>query len=182
MILIGLAGPARAGKNTVAEAMSGYLGPHVEMMAFADPLKNICVDLFDLTQEERYNESLKEKEISRWGLSPRQMYQSVGTAMRTQFGPGFWVRKWEIEYEKLPKNCAVIVTDVRFDNEAAAIRRKGGIIIKVERPAVLQGATAKHESENGLSTDPDFVILNDSTLDKLKSLAKLLAEELYGRI
>ena len=182
MILIGLAGPARAGKNTVAEAMSFHLGPRVEMMAFADPLKDACVSLFGLTKEERYDESLKEVVLQRWGLSPRQMYQDVGTMVRMQLGADFWVRRWELEYEKLPRDCAVIVTDVRFDNEADAIRKKGGIIVKVDRHALLQGDTAKHESEKGLWLDPDYVICNYSTLDSLISAAKLLARELYGRI
>lgn len=79
----------------------------------------------------------------------------------------------------LPPGCMLVVTDVRFPNEAEAIQREGGIVIRVLRPGM--GGDA-HASETSVDLiNPNFVIINDGTFDTLRSrvcdvlhIAKLL--------
>ncbi len=59
------------------------------------------------------------------------------------------------------------VTDVRFPNEAQAIRAAGGLVIKVVRPS-LGVPTDEHPSETSVDlVYADITIVNDGTLDDL---------------
>jgi hypothetical protein len=75
----------------------------------------------------------------------------------------------------------VVVDDVRFPNEAELIRRLGGEVWCVERPAVLR--TTTHASEGSLD---DFVfdrrIVNDSGLIQLYSEVKTRVDALHAPI
>jgi hypothetical protein len=69
----------------------------------------------------------------------------------------------------------VVITDVRFANEAAAIRSWGGEIIRIDRPGV--GPVNGHVSE-AMPFEPDEVIENDGTIEDLQDHLRLLAEPL----
>lgn len=62
-----------------------------------------------------------------------------------------------------PRDKGVVIPDVRYDNEAAAIRKAGGKVWLITRPdAGLKGEAAKHSSENGVSEEHiDYCIKND---------------------
>lgn len=61
-----------------------------------------------------------------------------------------------------------VVDDVRFLNEAEAVRRHGGIMVRVVRPGF--DADAQHRSEGGLDAYEGFdhVIYNDGSLEELR--------------
>lgn len=63
-----------------------------------------------------------------------------------------------------------IVTDVRFPNEADAIKSKGGIVIRIERPSIITETPSTHESETALDSYKNFdcLLINDGTLEDLK--------------
>lgn len=77
-----------------------------------------------------------------------------------------------------------IITDVRFPNEAQAIKERGGIVIRVNRPAdnkittfmKLQGiGLIEHPSETALDDyEFDEVIINDGTLEDLKEKVRAI--------
>ncbi len=48
----------------------------------------------------------------------------------------------------------VAITDIRFNNEAAFVHRRGGVVVHVSRPGLPEIA-GHHASENGL--DPSFI-------------------------
>lgn len=67
----------------------------------------------------------------------------------------------------------VVIPDVRFRNEVAAIRDAGGQVFRIVRPgAGLTGETAAHASEVqqfGIAdAELDAVIVNDGTVDDLR--------------
>jgi hypothetical protein len=64
----------------------------------------------------------------------------------------------------------VVIPDVRFSNELAAIRKAGGEVWRIIRPgAGLSGEAAHHASEHGIEDgDCDRIILNDGTLGDLR--------------
>jgi hypothetical protein len=71
----------------------------------------------------------------------------------------------------------VVLSDVRFMNEAQAIRYRGGKIFLVKRQTSLSGEAAKHESENGLPEEDSFydgVIDNSGDLKQLKQIVSEL--------
>ena len=68
----------------------------------------------------------------------------------------------------------MVVSDVRFDNEAAWIRKHGGRIIHVIRPDTK--AVEAHASEDGIEMqDTDARLFNSGTLEELQlSVRELL--------
>ena len=168
MRLIGITGAARSGKDTAAE----FLIPRgFERIAFADPIKQMTLAGLGIDPDD-YDDESKEDEIDWLGVSPRRVWQTLGNEWgRTFVGPDVWVKvAWRRMAEARQANPGlrgIVFTDVRFDNEAQAIRNSGGKVIKIVRPDAR--AVAPHVSERGLSANLiDDVIVNDGTLAQLR--------------
>lgn len=168
-ILIGITGRAGSGKDTVAGYLQHKYG--FVQMAFANPLKAAASVLFNIPEYYFHDRELKERVVEDWDMSPRRMAQILGTeAVRTHFGADFWIKRWLQEYRSMPCSLDVVLTDVRFNNEAQAVRDLGGTILHTERPGdtCLEFAAAQHASEAGVHRMyPDVIIVNDGTLDEL---------------
>ncbi len=162
MKLIGLSGKKQSGKDTVARYLKVHHG--CVHMAFAHSLKEAARTIFGMT-EEHTDGALKEEMLPIWGLTPRQIMQQLGTeAMRGTFGDEVWIkslftRAAAVEY--------AVISDVRFLNEAQAIRNRGGILVRIERAGLI--STDTHPSETALDDFDDFdhVLLNDGTVEDL---------------
>lgn len=171
-MLIGLCGAAGAGKNTVAELLADSDGCQFLQVAFADPLYECVSTITGLPVDKLKDRSVKETAIPWLGKSPRQMLQSMGTEWgRNTIHDEIWIR---ITMERIKPELAcgrsVVITDVRFDNEAQAILAAGGEVWKVTRPGwrCLGGDAAKHPSEAGVSDClVARIIDNSGTLDDL---------------
>ncbi len=162
--LIGLAGKAGAGKDTVADYLWEKEG--VIKIAFADALRAAACSIFGLGQCNFTDRELKEAEVEYWGMSPRRMLQLLGTeATKPVFGADIWLKRWFLSYSAVRDTDHVVVPDVRFDVEADAIRGLGGRIVHIVRPGVgLDGDSATHVSEAGIELgDGDLYLLNDGT-------------------
>lgn len=183
MILIGLTGKARSGKDTVAD----YLAEHYRFKttAFAKPIKDGCKAMFGLTDEHVYGD-LKEVVIPEYGCSPRQMLQWCGTEFgREMVHPDIWLMQVRHQWEAMRETAAetfhsgLVVTDVRFENEAELIRKLGGFVVHVERPDAQ--TIASHSSESGVRwSSLDGYILNESTLDALYAQVDNMACKYLG--
>jgi hypothetical protein len=94
-------------------------------------------------------------------------------------GDDVWV---DALYSDHKDAAGLVVTDVRFPNEAEAVAKRGGVMIRVERPGV--GPTKDkhgraHVSETALDDWPfDHVLVNDGSVDdlhrKLHGVAELV--------
>lgn len=174
MIFIGLHGLAGSGKDTVGLYLEGVY--QFERSAFANPIKDAAEVLFGLAPEHFVDRGLKEAVVPWLGKSPRQIAQLLGTEFgRHHFGDDIWIKvakqrfgAWreEVLEQTFFPACGFVITDVRFENEAAWIRSEGGVIWHIRRPGVAP--VAAHSSENGIVVDQgDVVIENDGTLDEL---------------
>lgn len=75
-------------------------------------------------------------------------------------------------------HTSVVVPDVRFENEIAALRKAGAKLIRITRPgAGLSGAAGQHGSETEQNNIPDSlfdaVIKNEGTLEDLRMLVEM---------
>ena len=164
--LIGLAGKAGAGKDTVADYLWEKEG--AIKIAFADALRAAGTAIFGLGQCNFLDRDLKEAEVEYWGMTPRRMLQLLGTeATKPVFGDNIWLKRWFLSYFAVRDTDHVVVPDVRFDVEADAIRNLGGTIIHIVRPgAGLSGATGEHSSEAGVTprADGDMYLHNNGSI------------------
>lgn len=102
--------------------------------------------------------------------TPRMLLQQIGTDLfRNQLHPNTWVNATMSEYDpKEPTNNYPywVISDVRFPNEAKAIKERGGILIKLIRD---DAPISDHSSETSLDnyTDFNYIIKNNSTIDDL---------------
>ncbi|MFE7479991.1 hypothetical protein [Streptomyces sp. NPDC057552] len=180
--LIGLAGAARSGKDTVASFL-------VEMgwqrKAFADPVKEFLYRLdiwladgeggllpLNATVDEGGWEVAKEEYYEVRGL-----LQRCGTeAGRGLLGPDIWV---DTLFKDVRTGVPTVISDVRFPNEAQAIKDRGGLVVQVCRPKQMLIDGAAHISENALTGwDFDVVLLNTGSLDDLRRSAECFTRNL----
>lgn len=117
MRLIGLSGKALAGKDTTAMMLSNLIKDRpVVRIAFADALKNECLALHGWNGQK--------------DDAGRTLLQRVGVARREE-NPNYWVDRAMARVTD-PETLYVF-TDVRFPNEADAIRANGGRMWRIER-------------------------------------------------
>lgn len=160
--IIGFCGKRRAGKDTAAQCLSSSLN-----FAFAYPLKYATMMLFNLSQEQVFGDK-KEIVDERYGKTPRQLLQWLGTdIIREHFGKDHFVNK--MKESILNEEGNIVITDVRFDNEAELIKSLNGIIIEITNPNLVHDEVhSSHESESGISRHLiDYVINNDGTIEEL---------------
>lgn len=157
--VIGIAGPAGVGKDTAADYLVGQL-PQYRKVAFADPLKEMLRTGLSLDAAQLYGND-KETIDHRYECSPRHIMQTLGTEWGRQLiHPDIWVRALaaRIGAER------VVISDVRFQNEADFVRERGILIHLTGRGGIGQC----HQSELGLDAMPgDITIANDGDLKKL---------------
>ena len=168
--LIGIAGRARSGKDTVANFIVAAIGGY--RYSFADPIRAMLVPL-GVDMSDPYWQARKEEPIPALGVSPRRMMQTLGTEWGRQLiNPDLWLI---MAHQRLLQNGpGMVISDVRFDNEAAWIRKHGGRIIHVIRPDTK--AVEAHASEDGIEIqDTDARLFNSGTLEELQlSVRELL--------
>lgn len=179
--IIGLTGKARAGKDSVALILRDYIVKHSEtsenfedtyvigIESFAAPIKSMVAMLLDFfgkgeimnpaTLQQYIDGEDKETVLEEIGASPRVMMQTLGTEWgRKIIKDDIWINCMLTRFKGYQpimdmgyKGGFIVVTDVRFNNEAEAIVNAGGILAKVEREAAPdEVGDGGHESEAGV--------------------------------
>lgn len=143
-MIIGITGRKRAGKDVLAEGLAQHF--QLKRDSFADPLRQLVASLIGVTVAEM--EHIKEAPLDFLDgqHSPRTMMQTLGTEWgREMIHSELWVRSL---FTRAPAS-GVVISDVRFDNEAQAVLDRGGVILRVSRPG--QAEDDAHASEAGVS-------------------------------
>lgn len=183
MLLIGITGKAGSGKDTLADYLVESYG--FQKKSFAGPLKRGISELFSIPLDSMYDPIEKEQVNHLWNKSPRELMQWLGTdILRKHIRDDFFLASIANELN----NCdahRVVITDVRFDNEAEYLSYIGAPIIKIDsgiRETITQLGKneSKHRSEKGISERLiDFTIMNDLGIDDLKqTFDSVVAEQL----
>lgn len=156
MFLIGIAGAAGSGKDTVADYLVANYG--FEKISFAKILKDM---LAVAGLGEPVNRDDKEKNFPGLDFSFRHAAQTLGTEWgRECIDPDIWVK---LTLRNLVQDGKYVISDVRFENEAKAAR-DGGFLLHIEGRGVDLGNLGKHFSEAGIvRKDYDPVIANTCT-------------------
>lgn len=175
--IIGIAGKARAGKDTVAELIrSLHIG--VTIRPLAGPIKQACKDL--LMVDEEYLQNHKEDHIEWANCSYRKLAQALGTDLvRDTLHEDFWVRRFDKSMSDLV--CEVLVIpDIRFNNEAQWVKDQGGVIWEITRESAP--GVAAHKSESGIDRELiDLHISNNGSIQELRTqLSNVVPKDFEG--
>lgn len=151
MLLLAFGSKARQGKDVAGEAVVEHFirqqamlnrfyetnslkpGPAAQLFKFADALYKECRELHGMTEKDA------------------PLLQRVGTERRAE-NPKYWIDQVFAQIDRVNPEVAVI-TDLRYRNEARAIKDRGGVIIQVSRmnqdgtPFVATDRPADHPSE-----------------------------------
>lgn len=158
-MLIGFTGKAQSGKSTACMMVQSRL-PYVRRINFKDGLIEEMKEKFkDTLQEMLFMYPEECTNIDQlFHLKPqpmRQLMQNFGTDIRRAEDPEYWIKKWERAV--LGSEGNIVTDDVRFLNEAEAIRRAGGIVIRIEREDLNSVMTHASETEMDLIV-PDYTV------------------------
>lgn len=174
--LIGLIGHAGSGKDTVA----AHLVRHgFARVAFADPVRDVLLSINPLVTRD----GLRLRDLVAahgWDTAKRQfpevreLLQGLGAGVRDSLGEQVWLEHALRRLDAL--RGPVVVTDVRYHNEAHALRSRGFTLVWVQRPGV--GPANAHPSETGIPTElADVVLTNDRGIPELHAAVDALV---YG--
>lgn len=189
--MIGITGKAGSGKDTFYKEVLAPLG--YKRIAFADPVKScamffyhpIVVGLFAgriNIGDFKFQETFKEVANAHYEYfgetkseKVRRQLQEIGTDIGRKIDPNIWVDIAIGYAENFP---LAAFTDVRFPNEAEAIRKNGGKIIKIVRDtSILSKQAMQHPSETHIEEiRADFTISPES-IESLRSLGSLVIEQ-----
>ena len=173
-IIVALTGFARAGKNTIAEEF--VMNDGFEQRGFADSIKDILyglnyrvyvdesqgigivgyIPIASLVDTIGWEEAKKIPEV-------RQSLQKLGMEERSALGEDIWINTLFSQ----PHKARLVISDLRLENEAEEVRRRGGVIIRVIRDGV--GPANDHVTEQ-INFDADITVFNNDTPKKAYSI------------
>ena len=129
-LVIGISGFVGSGKTTVSEWFIGNHG--FRRFSFADPIRQMVMVLGVDEATLRDPKKKEEPHPALMGRTPREVMETLGTAWgRDMVHPHLWIGQFGL---RTKHTRLVIVDDVRFPNEATAIRALGGKVFKLIVP------------------------------------------------
>lgn len=185
-LLVGVSGKMGTGKDTLAIYMRNFIihlwGKYtylnkVNILCFADSLKRSLAFSWGIDSDDLYNQAFKNTdsplEIT-WG----RLMQLYGQKMR-EIDPNYWIHvfnKYINDTDPVEGKEIIIIPDVRFKNEASYVKNAGGILVRINGPSRIEGATKKggrspdHSSETELDNYNgfDYVFDNNGTLEDVE--------------
>ena len=171
-----MSGYARSGKDTVAEILCLNYG--FKRVSFALPIRDGIYTLNPLVENNiRVSDLVDEYgwDVAKQNQEVRRLLQVFGTEVgRKMFGLDFWI---DIALKDLSGDTQVVISDVRFPNEADAIAKLGGSMWRINRKnhSAVNGHASEHAMDNYMF---NHVIYNDGTLDDLSDEVFMLAKHL----
>ncbi|UIW13279.1 deoxynucleoside monophosphate kinase [Arthrobacter phage Crewmate] len=190
--LIGLIGKKRTGKDTFAAKLvrdHGYV-----RVALADPLREAALGLdpivgtFPLqseglvrTREWRLSDVVEElgwEKAKDYVPEVRRTLQRLGTESIRALDDQFWIRTAFQRIDALRADgVPVVVTDVRYPNEADAIRDATGYLVRIVRDLPEDGDA--HASEKAMDDYREHLrVPNNQGVEELEYLAGAIARDL----
>lgn len=150
MEIIGLTGRIGSGKSTIAKEIV-KLVPNAKVTSFAGPVKTIAKTVFgwDGAKDER----------------GRRLLQVIGTDAGRAYNQDIWVHMMQTQLGLLLAQGIplVIIDDLRFDNEAEALKNRGGEIVRLTGRGGASGEIGAHASEQGITIPGVLEVENTTT-------------------
>ena len=189
--VISFTGLAGSGKTTAANMLclqEGYYEPQLPSLKYrsnavrlslAAPLKGLCVRAFPWLDPSVFTGTQEQKEAPILdvpdGWSGRRILQHIGTEGFRAIDPNIWVRTALHTIQTLPAHIKlVVVDDVRFENERAALAEYGPVY-RIVRPGLQASTHASEAAVTSLKVTAE--IINDKTLLEFNEIIRALHAE-----
>jgi hypothetical protein len=211
-MIIGVCGFIGSGKDTIADYLVNL--HHFRRESFANSLKDAVAYVFGwdrmmLEGRTKQAREWREQVDSWWSqrlgiphLTPRWILQNWGTEVcRKNFHDDIWIASLENKLRSSTDD--IVISDCRFPNEIAAIKKAGGRVVRVVRgpePEWYGAAVSLNRGPNGnsswalsgrrieqlgihasetawIGTKFDAVLDNNGTLEDLYQQVKRLAQD-----
>ena len=185
-MIIGISGKAGSGKDTVAKMLEVlYANPDIsyeeyekkkyknfadiQIVHFADSLKETTQVLFRIGEWETNTQEGKKTTINWIGKTVRELLQGIGQGLRDAIDPNLWVK---ILFANTEDWSNYIIADVRYPNEIYAIKKRNGVLIRIDRKGAGAG---NHSSETALDDykEWDVHIENNGSIEDLFEAMKI---------
>jgi len=163
-MIIGLVGRARSGKDTIALMMTSF-----QIRRIAQPVKDSLKSLYGW--DNRHIEGPYKEVIDPYvNKSPRQAMIETAERVKRESGQDFFIKMLLDTWD----GNDLVIPDVRFQNEIDAIRRYGGVLVKVVR----EGCSAFVSEDHIDTLVTDYTVQNTS-LPSLHSQVADVLESVY---
>lgn len=176
-VIIGISGKIGSGKDTLADIIL-RLNPAFEKKSYAYKLKKTGAFLTGTEEELWFTQEGKNIYLEEWGMTIGQFQQKLGTeAIREGLHNEAWILSL---FGDLKPNSNWVIADMRFKNEADAVKKRGGFTIRVNGdPARVRANSTRdmsHASEVDLDDyeEFDFIYNNTKSLLDLENFAKMV--------
>ena len=167
-MIIGLSGYARSGKDEVAKILVEEYG--YTRAAFADKIRELLLETNPQIGGNRLQHLINTYgwEVAKSQPEVRHLLQSIGVGARKLLGDDIWI--YQVLKDLHPSD-KVVISDVRFINEAECIGARGGQLWRIKRNGVE--AVNSHVSEHDMDGYPvDKILKNEGTLEELRTLVR----------
>lgn len=176
--IIALTGEKGCGKDTTAQILQRLYSTdqrNVAPIAFADPIKNVVMHIFGLSNIREYDAFKRSvyasSDLSLPVASGRHIVREIGMLMR-QYDVNQFVEYVDQQISADQQLDTIwVITDLRFDNELIHLRNLGAKVVKIKRQMIQSIDT--HITERGFDdASCDLIIENQTTLSKYEQNVK----------
>ena len=176
-LIIGIHGKIGSGKDTVArEIVKAFPEYNFRRVSFGYNVKKIVSILTGIDMRTILSRKIKTFYLESWNMTVGEMFQQVGTnALRDVLNKDTWIFSL---FNSIKDGENIIITDVRFLNEANSIINRGGFLIKItgDPKKVNKNDTRdlEHKSETELDNFKHFDIeyKNNPPIENIQVLIK----------
>lgn len=153
MVIIGILGRSRVGKDTAATIFSKIF--EYPIVRLSSPVKMACGELFGISQSA-LESNAKDSIDVRYGKTPRDLLVWMTTKVQREFPSEFFVNRL---FDAVPEHTrGIIVPDIRYDHDISLLKRRGAVLLKVTR----KDAPIRHTHEDSIDGFDGIMLLENN--------------------